>query len=560
MSQEVNASIENLKDLGRQAKLEMDKRGREKESARQDQTRIDEGPLSRGVRHGEVSMAGSRDLSHQAAIEARKQTRKAKVAMSKTSIPDKVDDAKMVVQDAAHKVESKVRDVVQPPAEVISPRRSAASGVDVSFASNPKNEFLAKEHDAEVKRAQHLEEREKEKKRQEVLEDVKRIARDVSGKTKEVTRDASVVLGKAAVAATEKLNEYTDDRPDSKMTVKRGEHGIDTTTIENPRNEELTERQREVNAARESQTRSSTTERIAAAVDHAAHSVKQAFEEATTSTPPPIYVRKTSSSGIDISHMENSNNPQLAAAEEARLREQREKEKRAEAAAVGAQLKPAQQSLKAKLSDLGASIKRALNSPRRQSQTQLQAEQQQSQHSASASGPVISVPTAQPVPPSMQRLSEPSASSSSSSALASSSSSSSSVPAPSSASNATRTSSSSSSSTQPGAGADAQPDEDLQTKVVKGALDAAVAVKEAAQQAGLIDSGSSEGSGGESKQPERSSQETEMKQQHVKTKQERSLTTQTKQEAKGVADVLKKDISDVKDKIVGTATAAPTAM
>ena len=175
----------------------------------------------------------------------------------------------------------------------------------------------------------------------------------------DVRDKASVALGKAALSAKDKLDEATDSaegKPIAVTQVRTSANGVDTSSVQNVRNDELRakdEREQALAKARE--------KTLGEKISEVGAKVKAAVTNATTEAPAPLYVAKRSDRGVDISHVENAANAELARQEQLKLTEEKRLATEREKAVLGDQLEEQKDDLSSKFDALGHSISRAAN-------------------------------------------------------------------------------------------------------------------------------------------------------------------------------------------------------
>jgi hypothetical protein len=324
----VKTNLDDMKDLAHQAKLEFRKESKP--------TTLTDKMKNVGI------------LGEQVGIEVKKQTRDAALKVQKSDTKKAIDGALIKTGDTAVDTKDSLIDAVAPPTD---------------------EEIARREQKKEIVRAERDEEIEKERKRQELVDNVKAKSHAVSQTVvhgaqavgeivKTAASNAEVALGKAALVAKDKLDEYTDDAPPVKTKTAISKKGVDISSVENPRNEELLKKEARAVELEKAQE-PTLLEKAKVSLSKTADSVKDAYEEATTDPKPAVFVAKTSSSGIDISHVENPNNAILAAREEERLAAERAAVHEREKTIVEGHVKEEAHSLKEKLEALGDSLLKA---------------------------------------------------------------------------------------------------------------------------------------------------------------------------------------------------------
>ena len=345
-----------MKDFAAQAKLEMKKRGRTAKLA------LDHRPADVKAT-AKVKIANARDIGTQAGLEIKKRTRDAKLALDKSATGRAVGDAKDATVAAAADAKESVLDAVLPVTKTVE--ATSTRGVDITHMENARNERLVQQQREQRKREAKAMDKEQEAKRQQLLDDAKATVAEKTETIGAVLADVrdrtEVALGRAAVAAKDKLDEMTaaaDDAPAVHVSPRTSSRGIDISAASNPRNAELLERDvRRQELAKAREEPSPTLGDKAAALGQ---SLKEKWAAATSDAPAPIFVAKQSDSGIDISHVENAANAELAAAEEKKMAERRAKQLAREKEALHGQLvEPAADDLGAKMAELGGSVKAA---------------------------------------------------------------------------------------------------------------------------------------------------------------------------------------------------------
>jgi hypothetical protein len=321
----------------------------------------------------------ARDFGKQVGLEVKKKARDTGVAIEKTAPVQAALDAKPKLEGKLSDAKEKVLDAVLPATKTVE--AESFRGVDITHVENAKNVRLEELRREEVAREAEIREREQEKKRQEVAdaafkkgqevkESIKETASTVSEAVTSVAHKAGVVAGNAAVSVKEKLDDYSDDRPRTVTHPARGPHGIDTTAMENARNEEILAEHVKIKAKIEEKRKMSEPsvgEKIKSGVEKVSREVEEAAASVAGEPTRMVYVRKMSNSGVDISHVENANNAHLAALEEEQLRRERELALQSQQANIegkvidpaAAKAKGTKNDLSQKLNDLGQSISRA---------------------------------------------------------------------------------------------------------------------------------------------------------------------------------------------------------
>lgn len=259
----------------------------------------------------EIHSAG--DKLEQVKLEAKMQARHAKAAILQSDAKQAVDNAAIATGDALVDAKDAVVSSLSSAPDVVEPA-VAPSGVDISHIEGGANAQLAAEDDKLRQRTHRDEQREAQQKRRELVADAESAASAVSGKVKSAVDQAGIAIGSAALSAKDKLDAYTDNGPDAQVSSRVSSSGVDISSAENPRNPDLRAQDARIQEIEKS-NQPTILESAQAGISHAVDSVKDAYTSATSSAPQPIYVQKTSSHGIDISHLENAANTALAAKE-----------------------------------------------------------------------------------------------------------------------------------------------------------------------------------------------------------------------------------------------------
>jgi hypothetical protein len=382
MTEELKSQVDDMKDFAQQAKLESKIKGRalkhkaeiklveatgHKLSTQEEITGVKQ--IARDETHT------AEDKMKQAALEVKMKTRDAKVAIDESATKQKLDDAVIKTGDALEDAKDKLVDAFTPATKVVE--AESTRGVDITHIEGGTNQSVVKNKKKQAKRAARDDEREKERKRVELVKSAKAKAASVKASASETaasvgavlkqTADkAGVVLGKAALGLKDKLDEYSDDRPREKVTPRVSDNGINISSVQNARNDELLAKEARVQELQKAQA-PTLGEKAKASIVGAVDSIKEAYTEATTDAPKPIFVAKTSSKGVDISHLENAANADLAKKEQERLDAEKLAATQREKAVIETQLvdplkaeaTDANDTLKAKMSALGHSVSQA---------------------------------------------------------------------------------------------------------------------------------------------------------------------------------------------------------
>lgn len=216
---------------------------------------------------------------------------------------------------------------------------------------------LGTERRAALERQAHEEEKAQEEKRKQMLQGAKDKATAVGVIVGDVRDKAAVALGKAALSAKDKLDAATDKaegKPIAVTQVRTSDRGVDISSVQNIRNDELRAKDEREQALAKAREKS-----LGEKISEAGTKMKTAVANATTETPTPLYVAKLSDRGVDISHVENAANAELARQEELKLAEEKRLATLREKAVVGDQLHEQKDDLSSKFDALGQSISRA---------------------------------------------------------------------------------------------------------------------------------------------------------------------------------------------------------
>jgi len=354
MTEEVKTNVDDFKDFAQQAKLEVKKQARtagleaqralEKHApaAASSSSSSSSSSESSGKHKLEdaqagaaVKLANARDLGVQVGLEARKQARDARLHFDQSAAGSKINEAARDTAEAAHKAKEGMLDAMLPTQKTVE--ATSTRGVNITHVENPRNERIQEQRAEQAAHEAAERDREKEKERQAMLNSAKAsVAEKTEAASAALTHakdKATVVLGQAALAAKEKLDDYTGatgtepsgERKPTELYLKTSDRGVDISHMSNPNNEELLARdarKQEVAKAAEP----TVADKAKDALHKAGESIKGKWTEATTDAPAPLITPKTSASGIDISSAQNPANAELAAAEEKRLQEQRARE------------------------------------------------------------------------------------------------------------------------------------------------------------------------------------------------------------------------------------------
>jgi len=360
MSQEMKAQVDDMKDFAQQAKLEMKIKSRGAKEA-----------IIEGL-GGEVSTStkvadklhNTADFGEQVKLELTKKTRDAKVDLDKTETKKSLDSAATSVRDTLVDAKNAVMEKLTPDQKVVE--ATSARGVDVSHIEGGKNAVIESQRSEAALREQRDADKLKEAKRQELVDSTKAKAADLKEKVAEKTEgvtavlknavaSAEVAIGNAALSLKDALDtrvEASQGQPEVLVDHKVSAKGIDISSAQNPRNEQL-QATAEHKAALAAAAQPTLGDKIA----HVAADIKASFVHATTTSPTPVAVAQTSATGIDISHAENPANAELQSAEAARLQREKAGALDRQKAVLSSELKDAKNDIKSDAKDAKNEIK-----------------------------------------------------------------------------------------------------------------------------------------------------------------------------------------------------------